>query len=210
VTAPAQPGSTGDLSIPGRAVDLSISRAKCTSHKKDGTRCGRWPTRGAKVCRSHGAGAPQVKRAAARRVASAEALRTVTSLFGTPDDGAEPAEILAREIRDASGTVQALRALLAELEPEDALHGRGRAVVDLHGDRQARLIKAAESAVRLGIESRSAVLAEQLAAGVAALVRRLVAELELDAEQQRRAQEITRTGLRALMPAPAIAGRTTS
>jgi hypothetical protein len=156
---------------------------------------------GTTVCRMHGGAARQVRRAAARRVANEQAMRTVSKLFGTPDEGAEPAEILAREIRDMSGTVVALRALADELDAEDALRGPGRAVVDLHDEKQARLLKAAESAVRLGIESRSQLLAEHLAAGVAALVRRLVAELELDGEQRRRAQEITRTGLRALVPA---------
>jgi hypothetical protein len=202
MTAAVEPAPTGDPSIMSSPNDPSIGPQRCTARSsRTGRRCGRWATRGAKVCASHGARAPQVKKAAARRVASAEALRTVSSLFGTPDEGAEPAEILAREIRDASGTVRALRALLDELDKDDALHGPGRAVVELHGERQARLIKAAESAIGLGIESRSQLLAEELAAGVAGIVRRLVTELDLTAEQRERAQQIAQTGLRALVPA---------
>jgi hypothetical protein len=101
----------------------------------------------------------------------------------------------------------ALRSLADQLATDDALHGPGRAVVELHDAKQARLLKATEGALRLGVESRSQLLAEQLAAGVAVLVRRLVTELDLDDEQRRRAQEIARTGLRALMPAPTT-GRT--
>lgn len=202
----AQAAPTGDPSK--LAAGSNPSKVTCSARTSKGERCRRWPLNGSNVCPMHGGSARQVRRAAARRVASEEALRTVSKLFGTPDEGAEPAEILTREIRDASGTVRALRAVLDELDAEDAMFGRGRGVVDLHGERQARLIRAAESAVRLGIESRSALVAEQLAAAVASLVRRLVTELDLDDEQRQRAQEIARNALRALMPA-ATPGRAT-
>jgi len=207
-----EPAPSGDPSTPEGALNPSVHdqrpERKCRARSsRTGKPCGRWATRGATVCSSHGARAPRVKAAAARRVANEEALKTVSRLFGVPDEGAEPAAILAREIRDMSGTVIALRALADELDPQDALFGRGAAVVELHGERQQRLLKAAEAAIRLGIESRSQVLAEQLAAGVAGIVRQLVTELDLTAEQRERAQQIAQTGLRALVPA-ATPGRT--
>jgi hypothetical protein len=108
----------------------------------------------------------------------------------------------------ATATTNGLSSLLDELDGDDALHGAGRGVVDLHGE-QARLLKAAESAVRLGVESRSQLLAEQLAAGVAALVRQLIAELDLTVEQREGAHQIASCGPRGLVPA-VIQGRTTS
>lgn len=66
---------------------------KCTSHvdrdPKTGEPialrpCGAFPVRGAKVCVSHGAGAPQVKRAAQRRVVEAKAERWLARQQITP------------------------------------------------------------------------------------------------------------------------------
>jgi hypothetical protein len=50
---------------------------RCAAHvrRDDETRpCGKYPVRGTNVCRSHGAGAPQVRRKAAERLAQAEVL----------------------------------------------------------------------------------------------------------------------------------------
>ncbi|MHB8188346.1 MAG: hypothetical protein ACYDDU_20220 [Dermatophilaceae bacterium] len=43
----------------------------CKAHNRDGSRCKKSPTRGATVCRMHGAGAPAVKEAARNRLAMA-------------------------------------------------------------------------------------------------------------------------------------------
>ena len=44
---------------------------RCKAHNRDGSQCKKSPTRGATVCRMHGAGAPQVKEAARNRLAMA-------------------------------------------------------------------------------------------------------------------------------------------
>lgn len=45
---------------------------RCRAHRRDRRPCRRWARRGTVVCPSHGANAPQVRSAAARRVAVAE------------------------------------------------------------------------------------------------------------------------------------------
>jgi hypothetical protein len=57
-------------------------KIKCTATSKTtGGPCGNYPADGAKVCRSHGGRAPQVKAAAARRVVEQQVTAT---LRGTP------------------------------------------------------------------------------------------------------------------------------
>lgn len=48
---------------------------RCRAHRSDGAPCGAYAIVGATVCRAHGGAAPQVRRAAARRLAEAEAYR---------------------------------------------------------------------------------------------------------------------------------------
>jgi hypothetical protein len=48
---------------------------RCTAHCRSGGQCRGLAIRGATVCRMHGGAAPQVRAAAARRVATARLLR---------------------------------------------------------------------------------------------------------------------------------------
>lgn len=85
---------------------------RCAGHsKKTGGPCGRWPTRGATVCRSHGAGAPQVRAAAARNVAVEEARRTL----GLPIE-VDPADAMIAMVHEAAGNVALYRELVQTLE----------------------------------------------------------------------------------------------
>lgn len=47
----------------------------CRAHRRDGAPCGNYPIRGAPTCRMHGSASPQVRRAAAGRLAEREAAR---------------------------------------------------------------------------------------------------------------------------------------
>jgi len=44
---------------------------RCTAHRSDGEPCRAWAVRDAVICIAHGAGAPQVRRAARRKLAIA-------------------------------------------------------------------------------------------------------------------------------------------
>src|SRR3954454_9834966 len=62
---------------------MEYAKERCTGTKTDGSgqRCGNWPLRGAKVCRKHGGGAPQVRAAAARNLMQGE-LRSLLQKHG--------------------------------------------------------------------------------------------------------------------------------
>lgn len=45
---------------------------RCTATNRQGTRCGKWPIPGGRVCRLHGGGAPQVIQAAEERLKAME------------------------------------------------------------------------------------------------------------------------------------------
>ena len=89
---------------------------KCKARKQDGTQCKAWPIKGAEVCRVHGGRAPQVKAAAARRLAAQAAEQAVRTL-GLPVD-VSPTEALLEEVRWTAGHVAWLRGKVQELAEE--------------------------------------------------------------------------------------------
>ena len=89
---------------------------KCKARKQDGTQCGAWPIRGAEVCRVHGGRAPQVKAAAARRLAAQAAEQAVRTLGLAVD--VSPTEALLEEVRWTAGHVAWLRSRVQELAEE--------------------------------------------------------------------------------------------
>ena len=89
---------------------------KCKARKQDGTQCRAWPIRGAEVCRVHGGRAPQVKAAAARRLAAQAAEQAVRTLGLAVD--ISPTEALLEEVRWTAGHVAWLRSRVQELAEE--------------------------------------------------------------------------------------------
>lgn len=84
---------------------------KCRAKSKtSGQRCGNFAIRGATTCRIHGGKAPQVQRAAAIRVAEAEAERALAKLRPTARRVDNPLEA----IRDYAGEVLGWYDLAAE------------------------------------------------------------------------------------------------
>ena len=88
-------------------------KVKCKARKQDGTACGAYPIRGAEVCRVHGGRAPQVKAAAARRLAAQAAEQAVRTLGLAVD--ISPTEALLEEVRWTAGHVAWLRSRVQEL-----------------------------------------------------------------------------------------------
>lgn len=96
-------------------------RSKCVGHKANGAPCGRYPTKGAVVCRSHGAGAPQV--------AAKAAVRAELEDWGLDGDVfVDPGETLMRLLAQSRRRVaeyagRLARAVAAENNENDALIG---------------------------------------------------------------------------------------
>jgi len=85
-----------------KRADLSkvLPAVKCTARKRNGEPCKAMAARGANVCRVHGGSAPQVKKAARRRLDNAADALTARLLGFALDNGVPDAIALAA-IRDA-------------------------------------------------------------------------------------------------------------
>ena len=90
---------------------------KCKATAKGtGQRCQAWAMAGSEVCRVHGGRAPQVKAAAARRLAAQAAEQAVRTLGLAVD--ISPTEALLEEVRWTAGHVAWLRSRVQELAEE--------------------------------------------------------------------------------------------
>lgn len=95
---------------------------RCLSHKtlEDGrlTPCKAWPIKGAEVCGAHGGKAPQVKAAAAARMAEDKARWDISRYGGSIE--IDPATALLQEVQRSAGAVEYWRMRVSAL-PEDEL-----------------------------------------------------------------------------------------
>lgn len=166
---------------------------KCRGHsKRDGKHCGDWAADGAEVCRRHGAAAPQVKAAAARRQGQAKAAKALAT-YGLPVE-VDPLDALLGELHRTAGHVAWLGALIAELQHEhDNLRGsdlkqysvetgttRPSVWVELYQHERAHLAKVAKDCLAANIDERRVKLAEDQGRLVADVIRRIVTALGLD------------------------------
>lgn len=110
-----QLGRTGapDPSTAPAPQDPSTGREKCTGKANHGGRCKNWPIRGGRVCGAHGGKAPQVKAAAARRLAEDRIRRGLADFDITPI--ADPLTELAQLAGEVVGWKDALRARVNEI-----------------------------------------------------------------------------------------------
>lgn len=80
--------------------DLIERGTRCTARRKSGQPCSNWAIRGSNVCRMHGGGAPQVKRAAmVRLLLASDSLMAQLLLIAL--DKSEPTPVRLAAIRDA-------------------------------------------------------------------------------------------------------------
>lgn len=111
---------------------------KCKATAKGtGQRCQAWAMAGSEVCRVHGGRAPQVKAAAARRLAEQAAQRAVRTLGLQVD--VSPTEALLEEVRWTAGHVAWLRDRVQELaeEPTHRFDGEDEDILETPGQRGA-------------------------------------------------------------------------
>ena len=170
-----------------------MSRCTATA-KRTGEQCRRAALSGANVCLLHGASAPQVRRAAARRVAREQAV-DLARIMDAPDV-TDPAEALLQLASQAMGLVDALRLATSELESisETGWNGARQTAPTL--DAYLSALQRAESIVgrinALGLAERRVALDEarlQLMADVMLAVVRHP-DLALSPERQDRAREL--------------------
>jgi hypothetical protein len=180
---------------------------QCGGHTtRDGKRhrCHRSASRGTRVCTSHGAAAPHVRAAAARRLSEADALKVLARLDLPPMT--DPLTALGELASLAMAMVHVAREQLAELQsmvgPDHLGDERPRAMILLLGQFMDRAQKNTADLARLNLDeriaemhARSAVLQGELMAG---LMRAVLGRLGLSAVQLQAAPRIVAEEFRAL------------
>ncbi len=192
MTNPSPPSRPGDPSPSGR----------CRARTKRGP-CQAFPVRGATVCVAHGGRAPQVKAAAARRVAEAEVTAAAERYARTAGPVDDPLSALLAVAGEITGFKDYLAARVAELRAESwryagATAEQLRAEVGLYERALDRTARVLVDINRLGLEERRTALAESQGALIAGAMLRVLDALNLTAEQQAAAVEVMPRELRAL------------
>ncbi len=191
---------------------------KCNGHAKStGKQCTAWPIKGGRVCIKHGGKAGQVRAAADKRIAE-KALTDAVKTYGLALD-VSPTEALLDEVKWTAGHVAWLRARVQELEAQ-ALSWGVRSVVDREGGEfpgtdtteaaaphvlldlyqreRKHLVDVCAKALQAGIEERRVRLAESQGALLADVIRRILGDLNLTAEQSALVSEVVPRHLRAV------------
>ncbi|WP_334665777.1 HGGxSTG domain-containing protein [Streptomyces cyaneofuscatus] len=194
---------------------------RCTARTRSGGRCRGMAVTGATVCRMHGGAAPQVRAAGQRREATAEFLRTYGDVDGPQED---PAVVVSRLIRQASGHVAWLLERVQETEAEALVWGMTSEVerqggefpgvdttysaavngwVRLYGEERDRLLKMCDLAARMGVNERLVTIAEVQTKIMFEAMNRALDALELTAAQRARVPDVMAGLLRGM----AVEGR---
>lgn len=177
--------------------------------------CKNSPRDGQRVCNAHGGRAPQSVAAAQRNLANAEAEKLMRR-FGGPVD-TTPTEALLDTVRWTAGYVAWLRDKVAEIDTDRKLvwgvtrkktGGDDRGVTRESGENawlvllgkwHDKLVKVCTAAIRAGIEERRVRLAESQGQLVADVIRGVLGDLALTADQQAKVAEVVPRHLRLLI-----------
>lgn len=135
-----------------------VPHARCSGHARTGKPCQGNPVRGATVCRMHGGSSPKVRKAAARRLAEAEAEKAVVK-FGLVRDIA-PADALLEEVQRSAARVAYYQARIVDEAPDHSVRPEiDRAwtkspgvFVELEMRERKHLSEVAAAAIRAGAE----------------------------------------------------------
>jgi hypothetical protein len=153
-------------------------------------RCQRAATAGTNVCTTHGALAPQVKAAAARRLAEARAREAISRMDIDIRPGQDPLTAMESALAETLALKDRLRAVVATLE-DDQLRYAGRAGEQLRGEISAYMAllkdvsRQAESMIKLDISERRVRIEEAQALLLVGVIKNVLSDLDLTPEQKR-------------------------
>jgi hypothetical protein len=158
-----------------------------------GQRCGSWPVKGSTVCEKHGGSAPQVRRAAAARLATAKAETAIareaakTGRVVLPNQN--PLDVLEGAMTDIVRLKDRLGSVVDRLADE-SLRYPGRAGEQLRGELQAYqsalrdTVKAAETMLKLGIAERRLEIQQAQAVLLSVMLDKVFNDIGLTPDQQ--------------------------
>lgn len=204
---------------PERCSTCRKVHTRCRAHNRGGLPCGLHPKPGARVCRLHGGAAPQVLAAAERR-RQEELARQAAARFALPVE-VGPGEALLQEVHRTAGVVAWLEVRVEEVagsSPGDLIYGTVKETTrtsDEHGmvstsedaaavhgwlrlwqAERRHLREVCRDALAAGIEERRVQLAEQHASQIVTVLRGVLADLGLSAEQQEKVRQVVPRHLR--------------
>lgn len=187
---------------------------QCTAtSKQTGNQCKRSATPGHRVCKAHGSGSPQARKAAERRLTETAA-RNDAVRFGARRD-LHPADALLELVQHQAGIVDYWRTHVQDIEHDNLIWGTTRVKTggDDHGhteeakpniaytllrEAQHDLAAYAAAALKAGVEERKVRLAEAQGALVGQVIRRILDRLNLTPDQQTLVGTVVPAELRAL------------
>jgi hypothetical protein len=178
--------------------DPSPRRCTATS-SRTGERCRAHPVLGATVCVAHGGRAPQVRAAAARRLADAKLRKALDQVeVREVDDAlAEFRRLMSEVVAFKDLAAAHVAALEDRIRSTDHVGAEQlRAEVSLYERALDRAGKLLGDWVRLGIEERMARVHEAQAAALGAALDKGLAAAGVTVDQRRRAIEVVREELR--------------
>jgi hypothetical protein len=191
----------------GQLHQTRTGQPSCTGHRRDGEPCPTPPITGADKCRMH------VGRKAAPVIAEGR-LAAAMAIYGLPIE-TTPADALLAEVHRTAGHVAWLQQRVADLEEHELVWGRTKdkwggedrgtteeakphVLLQLYQEERKHLVRVSAEAIRCGIEERRVKLAESQGALVAGVIRAILGDLGLTAEQQAMVSEVVPRRLREL------------
>lgn len=191
----------------------------CGANKRQGegtcTQTAGWGTThvGEGPCKLHGGSTWTVSKGSHLRLVERR-MREQMQTYGAPLE-VSPADALLSVVHRTAGHVKWLADCIAELDPEVLTWGvtqtksggqdagtteaaEPHVLLKLYQQERDRLIKASAEAIRCGIEERRVKLAESQGALVAGVIRAILGDLGLTAEQQAMVSEVVPRRLREL------------
>lgn len=193
---------------------MQSHRRTCNGHRKDGSPCEGPAVTGADKCRMH------LGKKAGAVLAEARA-RQLVETYGRKIE-TTAVDALLDEVQWTAGHVAWLRQRVQEIETGESVEGEqplvwgvtkrktggdDRGVTEeaapniwlrLYQTERTHLVKVCAEAIRAGIEERRVRLAEQQGALVADVIRQILGDLNLSAEQEARVADVVPFRLRAL------------
>jgi hypothetical protein len=202
------PNGPNPKPAPQRSAVANPERRCTATAKSTGSRCKRYAIAGGTVCVRHGGMAPHVKRKAQERLQLAKARKAMeqhAAMYGAPEEGKSPDVALLEEVARTAGHVQWLAEKVASLEESEMkqytrqqgglLFERPAIWVELYQAERKHLVDACKTAIAAGIAERQVRVAEETGQMIATVIRGVLGDLNLTADQQRIVPSLVRRHL---------------